>query len=105
MSKYKLIEKVEVELNKFKVTIVADSNDADYITETDYYSKGSFEEYILDGLIELKNSYSGRHQLKDYPNEYDLTIPHNGWDGFCHTLEELIVEYIDANGKVWSVEF
>lgn len=105
MSKYQLVEKTGKNFNKFKVTIVADSNDADYITEIDYYTQEQFDKYIIDGLIHLRENASESHQLADYDNEYDLDIPYNGWDGYCHTLIELTVEYIDESGKVWDVEF
>lgn len=105
MEKYKLVEKTTEEKENFKVTIVADSNDGDYITEIDHYTKEVFEEYVIDGLIDLKEKGSGRHKLGKYNNKYDLSIPYNGWDGQCHTLEELIVEYTDSEGRVWSVEF
>lgn len=105
MNKYQLVEKADRNLENFKVTIVADSNDGDYMTEVTYYSKEVFEEYVIDGLIDLKNNYSGEHELSKCPNEYELDIPYNGWDGYCHTLKELIVEYIDKNGKVWDVQF
>lgn len=104
MNKYRMKEKVSDDINKFKVTIKADSNDGDYIIETSTYGMKEFDEYVIDGLIDLKNNYSDRHQLSDYPNDHDLNIPYNGWDGYCHTLTELIVEYIDANGRVWDVE-
>lgn len=105
MIKYQLVEKVQKELNKFKVTIKADSNDGDYITEIDHYTIEVFEKYVIDGLIHLKENATGNHKLGDYQNEYDLNIPYNGYDGQCHTLEELIVEYIDGNGKLWEVKF
>jgi hypothetical protein len=104
-TEYKLVEKRGKQLNKFKVTIKADSNDADYVTETMFYGKSEFEEYIIDALVDLKYNYSGHHDLENYPNESDLYIPYNGWDGYCHTLEELTVEFIDGDGKVWDVEF
>jgi hypothetical protein len=103
--RYQLVEKTGRELDSFKVTIKADSNDADYITEVNHYSQEIFEEYIIDGLIHLRENASGHHELGDYDNPFDLDIPFNGWDGYCHTLEELTVEYIDSDGKVWDVIF
>lgn len=105
MSKYTLVEKQAKEVNRFKVTIKADSNDADYITNVSFYSKRDFEDYVIDGLIDLQKNGSGHYELENYNNKYDLDIPWNGWDGQCHTLEELIVEYIDENGKLWAVQF
>ena len=105
MVKYELVEKVEKEIEKFRVTIVADSNDADYITTISYYSKEAFEGYILNGLTVLRLNHTGSHKLKDFNNHFDLDIPHDGYDDYCHTLEELSVEYIDFSCKVWTVLF
>ena len=89
--------------NIFIVTIKADSNDADYVTNTDTFSKEEFEEYGLDALIDLKENYGGRHELSDYHNDCDLRIPYNGYDGFCHTVTELKIQYIDDDGMTWDV--
>lgn len=102
---YELVEKKVNKKDVFKVTIRADSNDADYITETEYYIKEDFEEYALKAVKDLRDNYGGSHELEDYPNEYDLSIPFNGWDGYCHSLEELSVEYIDKDGKIWDVKY
>lgn len=105
MSKYKLVKKDDKDYNQFKVTIKADSNDADYITSINFYSKKDFDDYVADGIIHLLEHGSGYHELEDYNNEYDLNIPYNGWDGFCHTLSYVRVEYVDENGITWDVEF
>ncbi|EJW14102.1 hypothetical protein M5X00_26230 [Paenibacillus alvei] len=89
--------------NIFIVTIVADSNDADYVTTEDIFSKAEFDEYVADALIDLLANYSGRHQLSDYPNEEDLSIPRNGWDGYCHSLKKMTIKHIDVNGEHWDV--
>lgn len=99
--KYTLSKKEE-SLNTVKVTIVADSNDADYITEITTYSKEEFDEWVIDELIELKK-YSGSHELPKFPG--DLDIPYNGFDGRCHSLEYVEVEYTDKNGQVWDVNY
>jgi len=99
--KYTLSKKEE-NLNTVKVTIVADSNDADYITEITTYSKEEFDEWVIDELIELKN-YSGSYELPGFPG--DLDIPYNGFDGRCHSLEYVEVEYTDKNGQVWDVNY
>lgn len=101
--KYRLVEKDSDMKNTFIVKIVGDSNDADYVTETMYLDKEDFEK-IIPALIDLNNNYSRSHQLEDYPNPMGLEIPYNGWDGYCHTLESLDIEYIDENGKVFDVE-
>jgi hypothetical protein len=106
MSKYRLVEKTSKQLDTFKVVIVADSNDGDYITETMYYTVKDFNAHVIDALIDLQKNYNGSHQLENYPNNGEwLEIPFNGWDGYCHSLSELIVEYIDENGKIYDVEF
>lgn len=104
MANYTLVPKKGESLNTFIVTIVADSNDADYITETMYFDKEGFEE-ILPELANLRDNYGKNHQLEKYPNPMDLDIPFNGWDGYCHSLESLDVEYIDGEGKIFEVIF
>lgn len=89
--------------NVFIVIIKADSNDGDYVTNTDKFNKEDFEEYGLDALVDLKENYGGLHELSDYHNDYDLSIPYNGYDGFCHTLTELKIQYIDEDGVTWDV--
>lgn len=101
---YKLVEKPKKDQDRpFKLTIVADSNDADYITETRRFSKEEFEERILPGLNHLKQHGSENHELEAYDNEFDLPLPYSDW-GSCHSLESVEVEFIDDSGKTWDVE-
>lgn len=100
---YKLVEKRKDDYETFKVTIVADSNDADYITETKRYTKNEFEGRILSGLNHLKQTANEDHQLEDYQNPFNLSLPFSDW-GPCHTLESISVEFLDATGKSWDVE-
>ncbi|TVX86019.1 hypothetical protein [Paenibacillus agilis] len=102
MEKYTL-SKTEAR-NIFIVTIVGDSNDADYITTEEVYNKSDFDEYVVNALIDLMTNYSNNHQLENYPNKFDLSIPHNGWDGYCHSLESVTIKHIDDNGEHWDVE-
>lgn len=102
--KYRLKEKPSDGRMMFKVTIVADANDGDYITTIDFFPVKEFEECGADALIDLLLNYSGSHQLEKYPNEGELDIPFDGWDGYCHTLESVEVEFIDEFGKTWDVE-
>jgi hypothetical protein len=104
MEKYKLSKQPQENRNKFIVTIKADSNDADYVTESEFFTKKSFDDYVVDELINLKTNYGGHHMLKDYPNDGDLSIPFNGYDGYCHTLESLDIKYVDENGETWNDE-
>ena len=101
---YKLVEKSASNVDRFKLTIEADSNDGDYVTEYEYYSKGEFED-LIDEIANLRDNFGEDQELVDYPNELDLPIPYNGFDGYCHTLVILRVEYIDSEGKIWDVEF
>lgn len=100
---YKLVEKPKDDYETFKVTIVADSNDGDYITETERYGKKEFEEEILLGLNHLKQTAGDEHQLSDYQNPFDLSLPFSDC-GPCHSLESISVEFLDATGKSWDVE-
>jgi hypothetical protein len=103
MEKYTLTKPESKQRDKFIVTIVADSNDADYITTENTYSKEEFEETIADALVDLQNNYGLSYQLPNYYNEHDLDIPYNGWDGYCHTLKYVQIQYIDNNGETWDV--
>lgn len=104
-SKYNFVKTKSDKLNKFIVTITGDVNDGDYMTRKEEYGKEEFDEYVVDALIDLKFNYSGSHELYDYPNEYDLSIPSNEYcDGYAHTLKTLDVKYVDSVGEIWDVE-
>lgn len=103
MSKYE-IEKIKTKEKYYEVYINADSNDGDYISRKERFSQEQFDE-VIDGLIDLQNNYSESHQLENYPNKYDLSIPYNGWDGYCHSLEELTVKMYDTDGIIYNVKF
>ncbi|MNS56447.1 hypothetical protein D3C72_893060 [compost metagenome] len=103
MEKYTLRLPNESSRGMFTVTIVADSNDADYITTINSYSKENFENYYLDDLIDLVKNYSERHQLSDCPLQ-DIGIPSNGWDGNCHSLKKVVITYVDSNGLTWDLD-
>ncbi|AGI11875.1 hypothetical protein X915_gp169 [Bacillus phage vB_BanS-Tsamsa] len=103
MTKYTLVEKTNGNRNQFKVSITGDYNDGDYSTRTEYFTKEEFEQAdgVYEELKNLEDNFSGHHELEDFPAEW-LWLP-SGNDMRCHTLEELVVEYIDENGKVWDV--
>ena len=101
MGKYKLVQKPAKMKNKFIVTIKADSNDADYLTETETYTKRDFEQNCIDDLIELNNKYGGSYELENYQGR--LVIPSTEM-GYCHSLEDIKVEYVDENGHYWDVK-
>lgn len=103
-AKYHLVENKGTNTETFKVTIVADSNDGDYLRNTGTYSKEDFEKRILPGLNHLHNFGTGNYKLENYHNGYDLNIPSAEW-GDCHTLESVMVEFTDSNEKIWKVEF
>lgn len=100
MSNYTL-EPITEELNKFTVTIIADSNDADYITTINTYSKDVFEDHVANGLTELLQNYSDRHKLEEYEGDFD-DIPYGEY-GRCHTLESIDIKYVDENGLTFNV--
>ena len=99
---YALLKRSGNSLERFKVTIVGDSNDGDYITKIETYSKKHFEKYILPGLNHLENFGSG-HLLESYDNIYDLRLPYSDY-GRCHSLESVTVEYTDENQVIWDVD-
>lgn len=105
--RYALEEKQPQERDLFIVRIVGDSNDGDYVTTENSYSKKVFEKFVLDELIHL-NNYTDEEALNGYNNngisEY-LHIPYNGHDGYCHTLVKVVVEYIDKDGKTFTVKY
>ncbi len=113
MANYKLAKPNQQRVERFKVTIKGDSNDADYITTEEYYTKEKFET-IVGKLNYLINEFGGNHQLEEF-NEYvyekennlkgcaELSLPCTEY-GICHTLEEVKIEYVDKDGKLWEVE-
>jgi hypothetical protein len=104
MNRYTLEKHKQEDLNKFIVTIVADSNDADYVTTIEKYTKEIFDREVINDLMDIKNNYSGHHQLKNYEGDCDyISVPFDGYDGHCHTLESIDIKYIDANGETWNV--
>lgn len=102
MPNYTLVAPTGRYRNQFIVTIKADSNDGDYMTETSIYPKESFEQWVVDALIELREEYCLPHKLTKYQGRLD--IPTTDW-GRCHTLEEVKVEYVDLDGKIWRVQY
>jgi hypothetical protein len=90
------------ERNKFIVTIVADSNDGDYVTTINTYPKEQFDKYVVSELIDMITNYGGHHELKNFLGEF-VDVPFNGYDGNCHTLESVDIKYVDENGDTWNV--
>ena len=118
---YKL-EKVKTKGKLFKITIKADSNDADYITETTELNEKDFNK-VVPFLLDLKNNYSDSHRFEEWDiedyNEEDLErigvtqeeyedAPYidkpYGDDMSCHTLEDLEIICIDENSIIYNVK-
>ena len=124
---YKLVPK-RPKHKTFTVTIVADSNDADYITAIGEYKEEDFKALSII-LKDIKDNFSKSHQLETWNSdryktlftqeqlkvmgvtvdelldvaEY-LCIPINDWDyEYCHTLERLEVTCIDVDGITYDV--
>lgn len=102
--KYKL-NQVKTEKDYFEVIIKADSNDGDYVTESCTFTKEEFDDFIIKGLIELKD-FSGNHQLENFPDTHSLDmIPYNGYDGWCHSIESVSVKLYKTDSTIWDVEY
>ena len=102
MNKYELV-KPENKEKIFTVSIVADSNDGDYITTTEAYNESEFKE-IVEELIVLKKCYGNSHELEDFYNtEYNIDMPF-GEGGQCHSLSYIEIHCIDENGQYYDVE-
>ena len=124
---YKLVPRKPKE-KTFTVTIKADSNDADYITEVSHYTEKYFR-IIAIILKDIKENFSKSHQLetwnieryetlftKEQLDEMGVTIdelvggaeyldvPRNDWDyDYCHSLEKLEVICVDVDGVMYDV--
>jgi len=103
MSKYILV-KPQQNSSKFTVTLVADSNDGDYVTTITDYAKRTFDTFVIDDLVDLINNHSGEYQLEDFEGKHErLDIPY-GDNGSCHTLVSFSVSFLDEDGFTWDVE-
>lgn len=117
---YKL-EKVKTEGKLFKITIKADSNDGDYITETTELNEKDFNKAV-PFLLDLRNNYSDHYKFERWDiesyNEEDLErigvtqeeyedVPYidkpYGDDIPCHTLKDLEIICIDENSIIYDV--
>ena len=102
MNKYELV-KPENKEKIFTVSIVADSNDGDYITATEIYNESEFDE-IVEELIVLKKCYGNDYELKDFYNTaYNINMPF-GEGGQCHSLSYIQIHCIDEDGRYYDVE-
>lgn len=102
MSKYEMTQRKGNP--HFKVTIVADMNDGDYLTTISKYSDEKFHKDVIDELMKLKTHHAYSGQLEGAEFNY-VSIPWDSQGGMdCHSLVSLNVEYIDAYGTVYDVE-
>ena len=100
MEKYTIGEVKKDKINQFEVIIVADSNDADYITTREFYDEDVFDDWVIYDLITLLRDHSEPYKLEGFNG--DIYIPHSDW-GVCHSLETVEVNYYDNNGSVRPV--
>jgi hypothetical protein len=101
MASYELVEKTVKPL--FRVTIEADMNDGDYLTNINQYSKDRFHDKLIDELIELNKIVGKSDALYGFNDQY-ANVPFDTQSGeSCHTLASLDIEYIDEQGKIWDV--
>lgn len=98
---YTLVEKEKGDKDRFIITIKADSNDADYITETTYLNEKDFIEAIPE-LVDMIENYSKAHMFEDFSADY-FDVPYSD-NGSCHSLEDWSIEYIDKDGKIFDVK-
>ncbi|AYJ75283.1 hypothetical protein BSP36_196 [Bacillus phage BSP36] len=109
MSDYKL--KLVDHKYIFRVYITADMHDGDSLTSVQSFEKGWFEIYTLPEIQELKKIVGKRGALEEYDRErhiiyqeLGLDIPDDTLRGEpCHTLKEISVEFIDADGRLYEV--
>ena len=109
MSDYKL--KLMDHKYIFRVYITADMHDGDSLTSVQSFEKGWFEIYTLPEIRELKKIVGKRGALEEYDRErhiiyqeLGLDIPDDTLSGEpCHTLKEISVEFIDADGRLYEV--
>jgi len=102
MNKYELI-KPENKEKLFTVSIVADSNDGNYVSTTETYTESEFNK-IVDELILLNKCYGECYELEEFYNTcYNIDMPF-GEGGRCHTLSYIEIDCIDENGIYYDVE-
>lgn len=114
------IEKHKPKKAFFKITIVADSNDADYITEITkrYADKAENLFKAIEIFLNINWSKFNHHALRnglkalynESPDDYyfileEIEFPRDSWCEICHTLNSFRVEYFDTDGFVYDVLF
>lgn len=100
MSNYTLIPKKGKEI--FKITLIADMNDGDYLTTIREYTKDRFD-LMIDEIKRAKDIVGEYDKLRDFQECY-LSMPWDSQSGEpCHTLESIDIEYIDSEGRIFEV--
>lgn len=99
--KYKFVKNMP-NRRYYEVTIEADYNDSDYIKKSQRFYQEEFDE-VVDDIIDLKNNYSGRHELDDYESDR-LDIPYSEDGDKCHTLMYINIIMYDTDGYSYIVE-
>jgi hypothetical protein len=110
MIKYKLV-KVQGDYNTklFSITLIGSIDNGDYITTNNTYSESEFDNYVADAIIDLKNNYSGKQELKGFDNKIDykdeiLEIPCKDGE-YADTLEDVSVNCLEPDGTLYRVVF
>ncbi|QZA70221.1 hypothetical protein 278BB001_70 [Bacillus phage 278BB001] len=111
MNSYEL--KPAYPLCTFRVTITADMNDGDYLTNIETYTRDYFDEVIASEVQELNKIVGKNGALAELENrryedgeEGNLNIPFDTMTGEpCHTLESISVEFIDGDHRLYTVHF
>lgn len=97
--------------NQFHITIEADTNDADYITETSVLEENEIENYIVPlqmintGIITAIGdcSHDNNNRIPDEIMDYARElIPYGEYGVHSVVIDEFI--YYDGNGKKFYVE-
>lgn len=105
----KLTKKVVTGAPYYKLTLVADGNDADYVTSTEHFSESEFKEYsyYIYKLMQLTGKRRAlREERSDLFTDYifnHISMPFYS-DDICHTLTEATLEYFYED-VVYDVQF
>lgn len=86
----------------YELIIVADINDADYLTTIQKFS----ENQILQALPEMKNiaqNYSESHQLTHYNDEVEVFLPSDDSGCQCHSLIKIELTKYHTDGFRYKV--
>ncbi len=114
------LQKHKPQKSFFKITMVADSNDADYITEVTKRNADEAQDLLkaIEIFLNINWSKFNHHALRkglkalynESPDDYyfileEIEFPRDSWCEICHTLSSFRVEYFDTKGFVYDVLF